>query len=171
MKSNKSISRNFVFWPKSIFCNFKNGQKPFFELWKSLKLPKMQFHEKKWIYLISRVFLPGLLSIFWLTIQNPNYWVCTQPGCLPMMGRVLDPTLSVTTVQLHTDWNSSQLSCWRLLEFPQWNFVDPFSIDEPHTFDRRPGGRRLQFRRKKDSRNSSSSSWLTRLEFQIFASK
>ena len=35
----------------------------------------------------------------------------------------------------NTDWNSSQLSCWRLLEFPQWNFVDPFSIDEPHTFD------------------------------------
>ena len=35
----------------------------------------------------------------------------------------------ITTVQLHTDWNSSQLSCWRLLEFPLWNFVDPFSID------------------------------------------
>ena len=44
VKSNKSISRKF-FWPKSIFCNFKNGQKSIFELGKSLKLPKMQFHE------------------------------------------------------------------------------------------------------------------------------
>ena len=41
--SNKSISRNF-FGPNSIFCNFKNGQKSNFELGKSLKLPKMQFH-------------------------------------------------------------------------------------------------------------------------------
>ena len=35
---------------KSIFCNFKNGQKSLqksiFELGKTLKLPKMQFHEK-----------------------------------------------------------------------------------------------------------------------------
>ena len=45
VKSNKSISRK-NFWPNSIFCNFKNGQKPIFELGKSLKLPKMQFHEK-----------------------------------------------------------------------------------------------------------------------------
>ena len=36
-----------IFWPKSIFCNFKNGQKSIFELGKSLKLPKMQFHEEK----------------------------------------------------------------------------------------------------------------------------
>ena len=43
-------------WPNSIFCNFKNGQKSIFELGKSLKLPKMQFHEKfLFIYLISRV--------------------------------------------------------------------------------------------------------------------
>ena len=38
LKSNKSISRNF--------CNFKKGQKSIFQLKKSLKLPKMQFHEK-----------------------------------------------------------------------------------------------------------------------------
>ena len=44
VKSNKSISWN-IFWPKSIFCNFKNGQKPIFELGKSLKLPKMQIHD------------------------------------------------------------------------------------------------------------------------------
>ena len=42
--SNKSISRNF-YWPKSIFCHFKNGQKSIFELGKSLKLLKIQFHE------------------------------------------------------------------------------------------------------------------------------
>jgi len=35
------------FWPNSIFCNFKNGQKSIFELGKSLKPPKMQHHEKK----------------------------------------------------------------------------------------------------------------------------
>ena len=46
MKSNKSISRNF-FLTKFIFCNFKNSQKSIFELGKSLKLPEMQFHEKK----------------------------------------------------------------------------------------------------------------------------
>ena len=34
-----------LFWPISIFCNFKNGQKSIFEQGKSLKLPKMQFHE------------------------------------------------------------------------------------------------------------------------------
>ena len=42
MKSNKSISPNF--------CNFKNGQKSIFELGKGLKLLKMQFHEKKFIW-------------------------------------------------------------------------------------------------------------------------
>ena len=30
---------------KSIFCHLKNGQKSIFELGKSLKLTKMQFHE------------------------------------------------------------------------------------------------------------------------------
>jgi len=40
VKLNKSISR------KNIFCSFKNGQKPIFELGKSLKLSKMQFHKK-----------------------------------------------------------------------------------------------------------------------------
>ena len=42
---NISISRIF-FWPNFIFCNFKNDQKSIFELRKSLKLPKVQFHEK-----------------------------------------------------------------------------------------------------------------------------
>ena len=60
VKSNKSISRKNS-CTNLIFCNFKNDQKTIFELAKSLKLPKMQFHEKKvFIYLISRVFLPGL---------------------------------------------------------------------------------------------------------------
>ena len=46
VKSNKSISRKRVFFcQKSIFSNFKNGQKWIFELQKSLKAPKMQFHE------------------------------------------------------------------------------------------------------------------------------
>ena len=33
-----------IIFQRSIFCNFKNGQKSIFELGKSLKLPKMQFH-------------------------------------------------------------------------------------------------------------------------------
>ena len=46
-----------IFWPKSIFCYFKNGQKSIFGLG---KLPEMQFHgEKNYIHLISRGFLPG----------------------------------------------------------------------------------------------------------------
>ena len=40
VKSNTSISQKKI-------CNFKNGQKSIFELGKSLKLSKMQFHEKK----------------------------------------------------------------------------------------------------------------------------
>jgi len=43
------------------FCNFKNDQKSIFEIGKSSKPPKMQFHENFfWIYLVSRVFLLGL---------------------------------------------------------------------------------------------------------------
>ena len=51
------------FWPNSIFCNFKDGQKSIFELGKSLKLLKTQFHEIKIsIYLISLFFkFSGLL--------------------------------------------------------------------------------------------------------------
>ena len=50
MKSNKSISWNF-FWANSIIYNFKIGQKSIFELEKSLKLPKMQFHEKNFWFI------------------------------------------------------------------------------------------------------------------------
>ena len=57
---NKSTSRIF-FYQIPFFCNFKIGQISFFELGKSLKLSKMQFHKKYFlIYLISQVFLPGL---------------------------------------------------------------------------------------------------------------
>ena len=67
VKSNKSIS---------IFCNFKNGQKSIFELVKSLKLPKIQFHKKKLIYLISLVYLSGLFKIFWPTVgQRSRNWI------------------------------------------------------------------------------------------------
>ena len=44
VKSTESISLK-IFLPKSIFGNFKNGQKQIFELGKSLKVQKMQFHE------------------------------------------------------------------------------------------------------------------------------
>ena len=63
VKSNKSISRNF-FSPNSIFCNFKNGQKSIFELEKSLKLPKIQFHEKMFFDLFD------FTSIFAWTFFN-----------------------------------------------------------------------------------------------------
>jgi len=46
------------------FCYFQNGQKSILELGKSLKLPKMQFHEKNFflIFLISQVFLLDFLK-------------------------------------------------------------------------------------------------------------
>ena len=85
---------------------------------------------------------------------------------------VTDPSLSVTitTVQLQyrlklqpivmltTSWISTVEFCWSF--FNRWT---------PYLWYR-PGGRRLQFRRKEDSSNSSfSTSWLTSLiEFQIF---
>ena len=84
---------------------------------------------------------------------------------------VTDPSLSVTitTVQLQyrlklqpivmltTSWISTVEFCWSF--FNRWT---------PYLWYR-PGGRRLQFRRKEDSSNSSfSTSWLTSLiEFQI----
>ena len=40
------------FWPNTIFCDFKNGQKSIFELGKSLKLPERQFHEKNFFLFI-----------------------------------------------------------------------------------------------------------------------
>ena len=50
-----------LFWQKYIFCNFKNDQKSFFELEKSLKLPEMQFHIKKNLSIwFHEFFLPGL---------------------------------------------------------------------------------------------------------------
>ena len=64
------------FWPDSIFSNFKNGQKSIFELGISLKLPKIQFHEKK--FLISRVYLYGLFKIFWPSVvqitKTRTFW-------------------------------------------------------------------------------------------------
>ena len=48
VKSNKSISR-IIFWPNSIFCNFKNGRRSIFEMG---KLPKMQLHEKIFFWFI-----------------------------------------------------------------------------------------------------------------------
>ena len=42
----KSITFTKKFLAKLYFCHFKNSQKSIFEQGKSLKLPKMQFHEK-----------------------------------------------------------------------------------------------------------------------------
>ena len=40
-------------------------------MFQTAKNHKMQFHEKKFlIYLISRVFLPGLFKIFWPTVKQ-----------------------------------------------------------------------------------------------------
>ena len=61
MKSNESISRKKFFSPNSIFLQFQKWSKINFELEKSLKLPKMQFHEKKTdlFDFTSEFFLPG----------------------------------------------------------------------------------------------------------------
>ena len=54
-KKNYEVKINrfheILFWPNSIFCNFKIGQKSIFELKKCLKMPKMQFHGKKLFWL------------------------------------------------------------------------------------------------------------------------
>ena len=53
----------------SFFAISKMTKNQFFELGKSLKLPEIQFHEKKLIYLISRVFfLPSLEPIKMMTM-------------------------------------------------------------------------------------------------------
>ena len=54
-----------IFGPNSIFCNFKNGQKSIFELGRSLKRIKMQFHETKIGYIwFHEIFLPGIFLKF-----------------------------------------------------------------------------------------------------------
>ena len=69
-------SSKFYFWPilklkkkfgpNFILCNFKNDQKSIFELGKKFKTAKNAILRKTfWIYLNSRVFLPGLFKIFW----------------------------------------------------------------------------------------------------------
>ena len=60
MKSNKSISRKIFFDQIPFFAISKMAKNQFLNWGKSLKLPEMQFHEKKMIYLISQVFWPGL---------------------------------------------------------------------------------------------------------------
>ena len=62
VKSNKSISRFFVEQIPSFF-HFKNGQKSIFELGKSLKLPKMQFHEKKYLNFFDCKICEKILAI------------------------------------------------------------------------------------------------------------
>ena len=81
VKSNKSIWRNF-FWPNSIFCNFKNDQISIFELGKSLKLPKMEFHFQFLIYLISRVnFLTRCARQGTTSENNVNFWSPDRHHC------------------------------------------------------------------------------------------
>ena len=60
VKSNKWISQK-IFWPKFIFCNFKNGQKSIFELGKSLKLNIFHFHfPSNWFIWFHEFFWLGL---------------------------------------------------------------------------------------------------------------
>ena len=110
-----------------------------------------------------------------MNFPKPLLGICDQV-CDPLWvgyptSWVTDPSLSVTitTVQLQyrlklqpivmltTSWISTVEFCWSF--FNRWT---------PYLWYR-PGGRRLQFRRKEDSSNRSfSTSWLTSLiEFQI----
>ena len=59
----------FFFWPNSIFCNFKSGQKSIFELGKCFKTAKnaisRNFFCNIWFH---GFFLPRLFQIFWPTV-------------------------------------------------------------------------------------------------------
>ena len=64
--------REIFFWPNSIFCSFRNGQKSIFELGKSWKVPKMLFHKKIYLFIyiwLFGIFLPGL-KIFWPAVST-----------------------------------------------------------------------------------------------------
>ena len=64
MKSNKSISQN-LFLTKFHFLQFQKWQKSIFELENFLKLPEMQFREKKPFDLFDFTsFFPGLFLNF-----------------------------------------------------------------------------------------------------------
>ena len=99
----------FIFWPNSIFCNFKNGQKSIFELGKSLKLPEIQFHEKKKIYLISRVFLPGF--------SGPLCLIRSFPCCfIPKVNNRSDHSISVQVPIIMSGSSSRSLKFEKLLK-------------------------------------------------------
>ena len=62
-QAKKHVKSNKSSFTKKIIFNFKNGQKSIFEVGKNLKLPEMQFHEKKLdiFDFMSFFFLPGLI--------------------------------------------------------------------------------------------------------------
>ena len=69
LKSNESISQKFFFGQIPFFALSKMAKNQIFERGKSLKLPEMQF---LFIYLTSRVFLPGLKKNLALCALDPN---------------------------------------------------------------------------------------------------
>ena len=108
-----------IFWPNSIFCNFKNGQKSIFELGKSLKMPKMQFHEKFfgfiWFYeFLVWTFLNFLAGCAMRKARKPPsprnitkcramliYWITCVYLC-----RLYFDSLPTSRVHLHNPWYS-----------------------------------------------------------------
>ena len=62
-KNPREINQFHEFFSDQIpfLCNFKNDQISIFELGKSLKLPKIQFHKKIFGFIwFHKFFLPGL---------------------------------------------------------------------------------------------------------------
>ena len=77
MKSNKSIPRSFFFDQIIFFCIFKNGRKSIFELEKNLKLPEMQFHEKKFaLFDFKSFFAWTFFKFFWPAVFQQQCLVC-----------------------------------------------------------------------------------------------
>ena len=60
VKSNKSISQKKFFDQNPFFLQFQKWSKINFCTGKKFKMPRNAIPIKKFIYLISRVFLPGL---------------------------------------------------------------------------------------------------------------
>ena len=83
------FQENF-FWLNFIFCDLKNDQKSIFELGKSLKLAKIQFHEKKFPYYyrialvsngLGRTYQPARLGIYSATaLLNGRYYYTHEKG-------------------------------------------------------------------------------------------
>ena len=83
MKSNKYISQKIFFDQIPFFAISKMAKNPFLNWGKSLKLPKMQFHEECFdLFQNFTSFLPGLFKILLAAVARFRFRLYMSPSAL-----------------------------------------------------------------------------------------